>query len=439
MSYNRQFVKKLVENFILKVLCQEKNTKFYATLNFLRARKKSLEESIFLDEDDSIELISRDKRQRANCAMKDLDLKTYYPLKQFTTLKIGGPAKYFFEIHLVEDVFQALSFAQGRELNVFILGGGSNVMVSDRGFDGIVLKMNTKGVNILEENEQKIKLKVAAGECWDEFVAQAVRNEWWGIENLSHIPGNVGAVAIQNVGAYGQEASDVIDAVEVCDIATGDVKIIPNKDCHFSYRTSIFNTEMKGQFVILHTVFTLKKHGKPHMNYPDVKEYFKGNPTPTLLQIREAIIHIRERKLPDPKHLGNAGSFFKNLILSEKDFKQVKERFNFSSGNETVSKFETLRRKFSTAAGIKLPTAFLLDVCGLKGTRVGGAALYDTHPLIIVNATGTATAHDVMSLMKTVRQSVFQHTGVEVFPEPTLLGFSEEELHWYFFIDRESL
>jgi UDP-N-acetylmuramate dehydrogenase len=367
--------------------------------------------------------------------INSLHLKENYPLKDFTTFKIGGPAKYVFEVHAREDVFRVLPVIQNHHLNVLVLGGGSNILVSDHGFDGIVLNILLEGVEIVAEDAQVITLKVAAGECWDGFVAQAVSQGWWGIENLSSIPGKAGAFAIQNVGAYGQEACEVIEYVEVCEIATGDVKMIPNSACHFSYRTSVFNAEMKGKYIILSIVLKLKKHGEPNMRYHDVKDYFEGKATPTLQQMREAIIHIRERKLPDPEQLGNAGSFFKNLSLSLAEFERLKDRIKFNLGGEAMIKFEALRPTFSIAADIKIPTALLLDGYGLKGTRVGGAALYEKHPLIIVNATGRATAHDVMSLMKTVRQRVFQTTGIKIIPEPNLIGFTKEELQWYFLLE----
>jgi UDP-N-acetylmuramate dehydrogenase len=361
-----------------------------------------------------------------------LHLQEHYALKSCTTFKIGGPAKYMCEVSSHADLCQALAFTHEQHLNLVILGGGNNVLASDRGFDGVVLRMNTKGIHILAEDEQGITVKVAAGEVWDDVVAWAVSNGWWGIENLTHIPGKAGAFAIQNVGAYGQEAREVIDTVEVCEIATGERRMLPHSACHFSYRTSVFNSAQKGQYIILATVLRLKKHGAPNLRYPDVKAYFTDKTPSTLPQLRAAIIHIRERKLPDPEQIGNAGSFFKNFMLCPDEFERLKNRVKLTLGNEDLTKVEALGRNDSPASDIKIPTALLLDVCGLKGLRVGGAALYEKHPLIVVNADGQATAHDVMSLMKLVRQKVFHLTGIEIVPEPDLIGFTPEELQGYF-------
>ena len=249
--------------------------------------------------------------------MRALDIKENYPLKDLTTFKIGGSARYFVGVHSIEELFNALCFMRRHKLNLFVLGGGSNVLISDRGFDGLVLKVNTTGVNIIKEDEQAVRVSVAAGVCWDEFVANAVEAGWWGIENLSYIPGNAGAFAIQNVGAYGQEASAVVDYVEVYNIATDDIRTINKKECVFSYRTSVFNSTLQGKYIILNTVLKLKKHSEPNINYYDVRKYFEHRSTPTLQQMREAISRIRSKKLPDPAQIGNAGSFFKNLIVKE--------------------------------------------------------------------------------------------------------------------------
>lgn len=365
----------------------------------------------------------------------ELNVKENYILKNLTTFKIGGPARYFFEADSVEELIRALHIIRRYRLQFFILGGGSNVLVSDDGFDGIVLKINTKALKIFAENEQSVTINVASGECWDDVVAQSVEAGWWGIENLSHIPGSMGALAIQNVGAYGQEAGDVIQYVEVWDTETEKIKKIHREECRFSYRKSLFNSTMKGRYVILNTAIKLKKHGEPNMNYREVKNRFDCEKLPTIKEMREAIIDIRDKKLPNPDHIGNAGSFFKNVILTEKEFDRLKASVQQNLSDEAASKLVEINQKSSASEGIKISTAFLIDSCGLKGIRVGGAELYDKNSLIVVNATGNATARDVMKLAKKIRQTVYHNTGVKIPLEPELVGFSKQELEGYFMLE----
>lgn len=351
-------------------------------------------------------------------------------LRLLTTFKIGGPARYFTEVQSFAEIEQAWQFARERRLNTLILGGGSNMLVCDAGFDGLVMKINLTGMTIQAEDEQTILLNAAAGESWDDVAARCVESGWWGIENLSLIPGSAGALAVQNVGAYGQEASEVIESLDVFDLADGRRFQMTNQACGFGYRASIFNTTHAGRYLILSVTLRLKKQGKPNLSYRDVAAYFDGNELPTLTAVREAIIAIRNAKLPDPDVIGNAGSFFKNLTLDLAAFQRMLAHVRRQHGNETAEVIETRCRVSGNQ--VKVPTALLLDVCGLKGLKIGDAALYDKHPLILINTTGDATADEVMSLMKTVRQTVYAHTGLEIMPEPNFIGFTPEELQHYF-------
>ena len=366
-----------------------------------------------------------------------MHIEENYPLKNLTTFGIGGSAKYFIDACRVDDVIQVLHFMRRMKLPLFILGGGSNVLVNDNGFPGIVLKMNLKGVEILEEDAQSVVIKSAAGEIWDDVVDLAVKKGWWGIENLSHIPGSVGALAIQNVGAYGQEACDVIESLEVWDRTTGDRRIFSNQECQFGYRSSVFNSAQKGRYIILSTFLKLKKNGSPNLNYRALRDCFEKKHTPTLQGLRAAVIHFRQVKLPDPQLLGNAGSFFKNLLLSSEEFERLCLHMKHTLGNDAVSKIVPFRRTASGRA-IKVSTALILDLCGLKGLQIGGAAIYHKHPLVVVNATGNATAHDVMGLLRAARQKVYRITGLEVIPEPNFIGFNEEELQYYLGLEETS-
>ncbi len=361
-----------------------------------------------------------------------MTIQEYYPLKSLTTFNIGGPARYFIEAHSQNDVAQALQFAQSNRLQLFILGGGSNVLVSDKGFPGLVLTLRLKNFEVVKEHDEYIWLKVAAGEVWDDVVNRVVNAGWWGIENLSSIPGRVGALAIQNVGAYGQEAGDVIETVEVCEVATGEHNILFHDDCQFGYRTSVFNSSLQGKYLILTTVLRLKKNGIPNLGYRELREFFTEKGSPTLQKIRSAVIAIRRKKLPDPEQIGNAGSFFKNFLLAPQEFEQLCQTITCSLGHAASAKIRALRSpQVEGLPMIKVPTALLLDLCAVKGWHVGGAAVYHRHPLILINATGYATAHEVLSLVQKIRQQVSRYTGLTLVSEPAMVGFEEQELRAY--------
>ena len=362
-----------------------------------------------------------------------MTLRENYPLKHFTTFKIGGPARYFVEAHCLDDVVQALQFLRHTGLDVFILGGGSNVLISDKGFAGLVVKLCLKGFEVVKENDEHVWIKAAAGELWDDVVSRVVNAGWWGVENLSSIPGRAGALAIQNVGAYGQEAGEVIEAVEVCEVATGDRKILSHDQCQFGYRSSVFNSSLQGKYLILNTILRLKKHGVPNLGYRELREFFAEQDRHALRELRAAVIAIRRKKLPDPEQIGNAGSFFKNFLLAPQEFEQLCQNVRDSLGHAASVKIRTLCSPQAEGfATIKVPTALLLDLCGVKDWHVGGAAVYRRHPLILINATGQAMAHEVLSLVQKIRQQVYRHTGLILAPEPALVGFEEQDLHSYF-------
>jgi len=362
----------------------------------------------------------------------DLAIQENYLLKPLTTFKIGGPAKFFFTVHTFTELTSALRLAARHQWPLTILGGGSNVLLSDRDHAGLVLQIQLRGVELIEENAQTVLLKVAAGEPWHDVVTQAVAAGWWGIENLAAIPGTAGAFAIQNVGAYGQEASAVVEAVEVYRIATGTRLLLKNAACQFAYRRSIFNSTQQGEYLILATFLRLRKQGTPCLAYADVQAYFQAQTTITLEAVRQAVIEIRRKKLPDPAILGNAGSFFKNARLSEAEFMAFTTRLKREFAPAILSKALDFQQRAAPGHDIKIPTAFLLDICELKGRQIGGAAIYEKQPLIIVNATGAATAADVMRLMQTARQTIFQRLGLVIQPEPHFIGFTPSELDAYF-------
>lgn len=287
------------------------------------------------------------------------------------------------------------------------------------------MQITPKGIH-WEADGDSIHLSIAAGEVWDDIVAYTVEQGWWGIENLSAIPGNCGAVAIQNVGAYGQEAADVIEAVTVLDRKDGEVKTLTAQDCQFAYRQSIFNSTAKDRYIIWETHLRLSKNGRAHTAYPDVRNYLLereiDNPSPG--KMREAISTIRARKFADPAKIGTAGSFFKNIYISEGQFADLLKKLTDIYPSAVMHKLQDVRQRFSTAAGIKIPTAFLIDqVCGLKGYRIGGAQVSPTQALAIINPEKRATGKDVLRLIEHVQERVLEKTGLSIELEPALIGF----------------
>ncbi len=361
-----------------------------------------------------------------------LSIKPNETLKPYTTFKVGGPARFFIPASSMGEVQSALEFVAGERLPLFTLGGGSNIVVSDRGFPGAVVHPAFRGIRRVEEDEQSLTLEVNAGETWDDVVDYAVENGWWGIENLSHIPGQAGATLVQNIGAYGQQVSGVVQSAQVVEVGTRAPRVLGAGECEFGYRRSIFNTTARGRFVIVSLTLRLAKNGRPHLDYPDVRAYFQERNCrlPSLPEIRQAIIVIRDRKFPFPreKRGGNAGSFFKNLSLMESEYEALWTmlRRNFSS--REWARLEELRHRFPMRDRIKIPAAFLIEICGLKGYRIGGAQVNESQPLVLLNQ-GGATAQDVIALAQHVRKTVRAQTSITLAIEPELVGFSQEELN----------
>ncbi|MBX4191524.1 MAG: UDP-N-acetylmuramate dehydrogenase [Candidatus Doudnabacteria bacterium] len=347
-----------------------------------------------------------------------MDFKPNQPLSELTTFRIGGPASFFIEITSEEELKSALEFAKSKNLAVQIIGGGSNLITTDRGFMGLVIKVGIKAKEIVRETDVTAYLRIGSGEVWDEVVALTVSKNLWGAENLSAIPGLTGAIPVQNVGAYGQEASQIVDAVEVLDLRTSENKTISSSECGFGYRQSNFNTIWKNNYVIMYVTFKLSKKPSPNLNYVDVKKYFEANPTPSQLEIRNAITEIRKGKFPDTKELGSAGSCFKNLILDDETYHKLEDNIG---KNFDASVVERLRQTKDKLKG-KVPAAFLIDICGLKGRSVGGARLWEKQPLVIVNA-GNASSSDIVELINQVKNEVLAKTGMELQTEPELIGF----------------
>jgi len=356
--------------------------------------------------------------------LKDISLAPY------TTFKIGGNATYFAHVTNLKDLSETLVFAKEHNFlgadNLLCLGGGSNMLISDKGFNGLVLSLENKGIEIVEEDVDSVLINIASGEVWDDVVAWSVENGFWGIENMSAIPGNVGAFAVQNVGAYGQEAAQVLDSVRVVDIQSGESKIISSEQCGFSYRKSIFNSEKKGKYLIFSIVLKLSKIPNPNLVYKDLKNYFAENTSPTLQEIRQAVIAIRSSKLPNPKETGNAGSFFKNIFVNQTEFQEIGNKIAEKFGLPAQQKLLTISKSQSDGK-IKVPAAFLIELCNLKGYSIGPVKVYEKHSLVLVN-TGGALASDVFKLIKYVRETVYKNTAAVLDCEPNFVGFTHAEL-----------
>jgi len=349
-------------------------------------------------------------------------------LAPYTTFKIGGSARFFCTVKDQFDALEAFEFANKRNLDVFVLGGGSNLLISDEGFNGLVARVENKGIEILHEDDSSVVLKIASGEKWDEVVKFAVKNNWWGIENLSHIPGGTGAIAVQNVGAYGQEAKHIIKSVTVFDKETHQILELKNEQCRFGYRLSIFNTCDKGKYIIFYITLKLSKTAKQILSYRDLQDRFP-NKNPTIDDIRKAVIEIRNKKYTFPTQAknGNAGSFFKNPILNKSAFEKLKAIVAQNFGQEKALLLD--KKKFDEEGKSKIPAAFLVEISGLKDLQQGGAAINSNQPLVIINKTGKASATDVLNLAKKVIKTVYEKTSIKLSIEPELIGFSEKELN----------
>lgn len=370
--------------------------------------------------------------------MAQIEIRKDVPLKPFTTFKVGGPARYFACATTQDDFLEALRFARRHGQDVFLLGGGSNILVSDEGFPGLVIHPAGRGITIRNGESEKVTISIEAGEPWDNVVARAVGEGFWGIESLSHIPGQAGAAIVQNIGAYGQQISDVFKSATVMQVATGNVLKAYAADCGFGYRRSIFNSGIGNDLAILQIELVLSRLARLDLRYPDVRDTFKerGIERPTIQQVRDAIIEIRDRKFPYPleEKGGNAGSFFKNLVMSEEEFEVLRANVERNFSMLEGKRLDEIHNRSGFARTVKIPTAFLIDICGLKGHCEGGARVNENQPLVLLN-NGGATADDVLMLAGCIRRTVYARTGMTLQLEPELVGFRPEEVEKYLALD----
>lgn len=353
--------------------------------------------------------------------MPGLKLQENVPLAPLTTLRVGGAARYFFEATSAEEVQLALLWSLDKKQPMFVLGGGSNLLVADSGFPGLVVKMGLLGITESKRSDKRI-FEAGAGEDWDKLVALAVAGECAGIETLSGIPGTVGGTPVQNVGAYGQEVSETITSVRVLELASGKILDFNNDACGFTYRTSIFNSTHKDKYIVLRVTYELTPDGAPNLEYADLKTYFTGKDgKPTLQRTREAVREIRRSKamliVEGDADFRSAGSFFKNPIMDI----AAAERVN-AIGREKLSG-KTPPQYPAGEGKVKLSAAWLVENAGFhKGFTLGPAAISSKHTLAIINK-GGAKAADILALKRRVQTGVRDLFGVELHPEPVFLGF----------------
>ena len=328
-------------------------------------------------------------------------------LAPYTTFKIGGKAKFFIEAKHIDDVKDGIKFAEQKGLPFFILGGGSNILISDKGFCGLVIRVSIRGIQ-----RDKNILQIGAGHNWDNVVAYAVRENLSGIENLSLIPGTIGGAVFQNIGAYGAELSDVITSVVALNTTTGKIEKRSHKEGRFGYRKSIFQ-EHSGELVILKATIKLSPKFKPNLSYHDIKEYFH-NRAVTLSTIRKAVISIRRAKLPYPDTIANAGSFFKNPIISN------------ARGITLIKKHPELKQK-KAKGGIKLSAGQLIELTKWKGRRIDNVGVSDKHSLVLVNY-NNGTAEEIVNLARKIQNSVLRRFSVRLEPEVVILNYKPSRI-----------
>ncbi|MFM9903772.1 MAG: UDP-N-acetylmuramate dehydrogenase [Pyrinomonadaceae bacterium] len=354
--------------------------------------------------------------------MIDSEIQENVSLAPYTTFKVGGEARYFVRAESEDAVVRALAFADSKAIPVFILGGGSNVLISDTGFNGLVLQIALKGILDStfqipkpgpDEDQNLRTITARAGEDWDDFVEHCVKNDLAGVECLSGIPGFVGGTPVQNVGAYGQEVAETIVAVRCYDRKTGAFVTLSNSECGFSYRTSIFNSIAKDRYIVLSVTYALQEGGRPKFKYKDLIEHF-GEKKPSLADVRDAVLKIRRAKsmvidAADPNSR-SAGSFFKNPIVEKGKLAEIRQSF------DVVPHFEIGDK-------VKIPAAWLIENAGFhKGYALGNAGISSNHTLAIINR-GGASASDIIALKKEIRRTVESKFGILLEPEPVFVGF----------------
>ena len=333
-------------------------------------------------------------------------MKTNVNLRPYNSFGFDAFAKYFAEINEVNDLQMLIASGALQQHKTLILSGGNNILFQEDVFDGLVVYINTKGVEILREDENEVVIRAQAGEDWPDFVRFCVSKNWHGIENLAHIPGKVGAAPVQNIGAYGMELKDSFLQCEAIELTTGKKRVFTKEECRFGYRESIFKSEIKGQYVITSVDFLLKKNSPLNLEYGNIKAFLEQNgiENPSLQQLHDAICAIRDAKLPDVKQIGSAGSFFKNPVISAEQFEVLQQQYPDMP-------------HYPDADGkVKVPAGWLIEQAGWKGWRNKHVGVYDKQALVLVHY-GGGRGEDIVELARKIQDSVEVKFGIKISPE----------------------
>ena len=333
-----------------------------------------------------------------------MNIQHNYPLLAHNTFGMDVEASVFVEYESVTELKEILLHQLCPEGKWLHIGGGSNLLFTGD-FDGMILHSAIKGFEVVSENEDEVLVRAGAGEVWDDFVAYTVEKGWYGAENLSLIPGEVGASAVQNIGAYGVEAKDLIVKVDTLEVETGKERVFGNEECGYAYRESVFKHALKGKYIVTYVTYRLSKHPSYRLDYGNVRaELEKRGCELTLENVRRTIIDIRESKLPDPKVQGNAGSFFMNPIVPRPLFEELQGKY------PSMPFYEV------DAERVKIPAAWMIDQCGWKGKQLGRAGVHNKQALVLVNC-GGATGQEIIALSEEIQRSVLDKFGVRISPE----------------------
>jgi UDP-N-acetylmuramate dehydrogenase len=337
-----------------------------------------------------------------------MEIQHNFSLKKYNTFGIEAKAKQFVEVQSPSDLITILE--QNKSQKKLILGGGSNMLLT-KDIEALVIHINLKGKKIIQENEDFVWVESQAGENWHEFVLWTIAQNFGGLENMSLIPGNVGTTPVQNIGAYGTEVKDTFISCEAMTIENQEIKTFTKEECRFGYRESVFKNEMKEQYVITSVVFKLtKRDHKINISYGDIAtELAKNNIiNPSLKDVSNAVIAIRQSKLPDPKELGNSGSFFKNPILLKSDFEKIHQQF------PEMKYFDISETE------VKVPAGWLIEQAGFKGKRFGDAGIHKNQALVLVNY-GNATGQEILNVSKNIQETIFKTFGIHIEAEVNVI------------------
>lgn len=337
-----------------------------------------------------------------------IKIQPHFSLKNYNTFGIEAKAKQFVAVYSATELASVLQ--QHKEEKKFILGGGSNMLLT-QDIDALVIHIDLKGIKILQENEDFVFVECQAGENWHEFVVWTIAHNYGGLENMSLIPGNVGTTPVQNIGAYGTEIKDTMVSCDAMKIDSQQMKTFTNSECRFGYRESVFKQAEKDQYIITAVVFQLtKRHHKINTAYGDIQSELAKNgiTNPTIQDVSKAVITIRQSKLPDPKELGNSGSFFKNPILLKTDFEKIHQKFPEMKFYE-VSETE-----------VKVPAGWLIEQAGFKGKRFGDAGVHKNQALVLVNY-GNATGQEILAVSKDIQTTIYEKFGIHIEAEVNVI------------------